>query len=72
MRIVIWDSVKGEWVEKFSALEPEVYQIKRELEDVGFRCILIGDGSMPNPRNRMNAEFENTIIQALMGGIGEK
>jgi hypothetical protein len=60
MKIEVWDG--KQWSTKFSAAELEVYKIKKELEDVGIRCILVGDGSMPVKSNNL----QESIIKALL------
>jgi hypothetical protein len=60
--IQIWDSVKGEWVDKFSVPQDELENIVKSLEDAGFRVIIKGDGSMPLKPSHIH---EN-IVRALL------
>ena len=60
--IQIWDSIKGEWVDKFSAPENEIDNIVKSLEEGGLRVIVVGTGRL----SKKASSLENSVIQALL------
>ena len=62
--IQIWDAIKGEWVDKFSAPQNEIEAIAAMLEQNGLRVIVVGDGYMPLAYSSL--DMEKAVIQALL------